>query len=108
MNGNYSRGGSTVRRLCGCGNLTVNKGKDSKGNTVYGSRCRTCQRMGQRFKKDHCELCGFIAKDPVQLDIDHIDADPSNNDESNLQTLCANCHRLKSKLNNDWTPREEM
>jgi hypothetical protein len=32
-----------------------------------------------------------------------------NNDESNLQTLCANCHRLKTQMNNDHMPiRGEM
>jgi len=66
-------GGSSTRRLCGCGNLTM-----------------------------------FVAKDPVQLDVDHIDRNPSNNDPSNLQTLCANCHRLKSKLGNDWRPHEKV
>jgi hypothetical protein len=108
MNGNYSRGGSIERRLCSCGNLTMNKGRDAKGNIKYGSKCSKCRTFGRRTKKDHCEMCGFVAKDPVQLDVDHIDRNSSNNDPSNLQTLCANCHRLKSKLNNDWTPREEM
>ena len=40
-----------------------------------------------------------------QLDIDHIDGNHSNNDESNLQTLCANCHRLKTHLNRDYMPK---
>lgn len=52
-------------------------------------------------KKDHCERCGFIAEDPCQLDVDHKDGDNANNDPSNYQTLCANCHRLKTKLNRD-------
>jgi len=104
----YRTGGSTTRRLCGCGNLTMNKGRDAQGNIKYGSRCLTCQKVGRRSKKDHCELCGFVAKDPVQLDVDHIDRNPSNNDPSNLQTLCANCHRLKSKLGNDWRPHEKV
>lgn len=48
--------------------------------------------------KDTCENCGFVAKDLCQMDVDHIDGNHSNNDPSNLQTLCANCHRLKTKL----------
>ena len=54
------------------------------------------------MKGNICSLCGFIPVHRVQLDIDHIDGNPSNNDPLNLQTLCANCHRLKTKLNKDW------
>lgn len=49
------------------------------------------------YKKDYCERCGFVPEDSCQLDVDHIDQDHSNNDPSNLQTLCSNCHRLKTK-----------
>ena len=90
------------RKLCGCGNLVEIKGKDSNGNRTYRSNCTTCKKQGRRTKKDHCERCGFIAEDPIQLDVDHIDADRSNNSTDNLQTLCANCHRLKTKIHNDW------
>ncbi len=55
----------------------------------------------RRFKKDICELCGFKPVNMCQLDIDHIDGNHSNDDLSNLQTLCANCHRLKTFLNKD-------
>lgn len=54
------------------------------------------------MKGDTCNACGFIPVDKIQLDVDHIDGNPSNNDPQNVQTLCANCHRLKTKLNNDW------
>lgn len=47
-------------------------------------------------------MCGFVPDDLIQLDVDHKDGDPSNNKLSNLQTLCANCHRLKTKKNMDW------
>ena len=55
-----------------------------------------------RYKKDKCEKCGFIPISDCQLDVDHIDGNRNNNHESNLQTLCANCHRLKTYLNKDW------
>lgn len=58
-------------------------------------------------KKDKCELCGFVAINQVQLDVDHIDGNKDNNDPKNLQTLCANCHRLKTYLNKDWEMRED-
>lgn len=53
------------------------------------------------YKKDFCEYCGFTPLDKCQLDVDHIDGNHENNNESNLQTLCANCHRLKTKLNKE-------
>jgi 5-methylcytosine-specific restriction endonuclease McrA len=43
-----------------------------------------------------CTRCGFVPEHPCQIDIDHIDGDHFNNTLSNLQPLCANCHRLKS------------
>lgn len=55
----------------------------------------------RRYKKNECEHCGFLAIDACQLDVDHIDGNHSNNDINNLQTLGANCHRLKTKLNKD-------
>ena len=45
-----------------------------------------------------CELCGWnkinikLGYSPLQLH--HIDGNPKNNDESNLQILCPNCHSL--------------
>lgn len=53
------------------------------------------------YKKDSCENCGFIPEDRCQLDVDHIDGNHYNNNSENLQTLCANCHRLKTKTNKD-------
>ena len=47
--------------------------------------------------KSHCSLCGFVPEDLCQIDIDHIDGDRRNHDSKNLQALCANCHRLKTK-----------
>ena len=52
-------------------------------------------------KKDYCEHCDFKPVHISQLDVDHIDGDRWNNDPANLQTLCANCHRLKTHLNDD-------
>ena len=71
--------------------------------------CRNCQferfleqvrkyRKHQDYKKDYCEGCGFQGE-PVQFDVHHIDGNHYNNSEENLQTLCANCHRLITKEN---------
>lgn len=51
----------------------------------------------QRHKGDRCAACGFEPEHPCQLDVDHVDGNRENSDPSNLQTLCANCHRLKSQ-----------
>lgn len=53
-------------------------------------------------KKEYCEYCGFIPLHLCQLDVDHIDGNHKNNCVENLQTLCANCHRLKTFLSKDW------
>lgn len=69
--------------------------------------CRTKSNNNRvklaQHKKSYCEACGFVAIHRSQLDIDHIDGDHSNNSLNNLQTLCANCHRLKTQVNKDWT-----
>ena len=56
---------------------------------------------------ERCQRCDFVPIDMCQLDVDHIDGTNSNNDPSNYITLCANCQRLKMKMNGDHlTPRE--
>ena len=60
------------------------------------------QRPYRFYVKSSCEFCGFIPVHICQLDVDHKDGNKSNNDISNLQTLCANCHMLKTYLNSDW------
>jgi hypothetical protein len=76
----------------------------------YGWSCRNKynQYRSRQFKnkKDYCESCGFIAEHRSQLDVDHIDGNHNNNDMTNLQTLCANCHRLKTQNNKDWESKK--
>jgi len=81
-----------------CHSNTVEK-KDAKR---YRRICRGCRKNSYaRHKKDTCERCGFEAIWLGQLDVDHIDGNHFNNDPANLQTLCANCHRLKTYLKGD-------
>ncbi|NDB84204.1 MAG: HNH endonuclease [Alphaproteobacteria bacterium] len=57
-----------------------------------------------QYRKQYCEnvdgRLGFLCTSNIliedQLEVDHIDTNKSNNDPSNLQTLCANCHRYKT------------
>jgi hypothetical protein len=70
--------------------------KNSKKNQ------RLAQEIARRpyiiYRKDSCDFCGFVPVHICQLDVDHIDGNHDNNDPSNLQTLCANCHRLKTHI----------
>lgn len=68
-----------------------------------GQRERTLRNSPRRFLKASCERCGFVPEDPCQLDINHRDGHPENDDPANFETLCANCHRLISKWQRaDW------
>lgn len=48
----------------------------------------------RKFKGIICDTCGFIPEDLCQLDVHHADGNKKNNEENNLITLCANCHRF--------------
>ena len=60
----------------------------------------------RQFRKDYCEnidqRLGYECTSTIvwdgQLDVDHIDEDPTNNEPGNLQTLCKCCHAYKSNI----------
>ena len=68
------------------------------------------QHPYRKYRKDYCEnvtgflgwVCTSTIVHLVQLDVDHIDGNPENNDPANLQTLCKNCHSVKSLMNKDY------
>ena len=98
------------RRRCAtpdCDNLATRKDSNR-----YDRFCNSCRKNPYRalVKKKNCRSCGFIAVHSAQLDVDHIDGNHFNNDVSNLQVLCANCHRLKTMVNGDhlFTNSEEQ
>lgn len=97
-----------VRGMCavpGCTNPQVSNGK-GKFKAVCNAhhRIRTKSQYAYlAFRHDSCDHCGFIPVHPCQLECDHIDGNHNNNDECNIQTLCANCHKLKSFLCGDYT-----
>jgi hypothetical protein len=66
---------------------------------------KNSQHPYRQYRKDHCEnLDGHVLGYPCthtirltgQLQVDHIDGNPTNNDPSNLQTLCMMCHYEKT------------
>lgn len=95
-----------IRGLCKCGNQQTSAGR-YKGRQVFKRYCHSCQDNKNRNyeKKSFCEKCGFIAEHQMQLDVDHIDGNHKNDDISNLQTLCANCHRLKTYIEKDYNKK---
>ena len=97
--------GKTVRGLCQCGKQVRARGRATSGEQIFDTRCWSCRCAYRKHKKESCAFCGFIAIHACQLDVDHIDGDRDNNDPNNLQTLCANCHRLKTHVNKDHLRR---
>ena len=87
---------------------------DKKGQPRRRAKCTKHHFMkygiaGWEYKqhrKTYCEnkdgRLGFKCTTTImdveyQLEVDHIDENHSNNDINNLQTLCACCHRMKTK-----------
>ena len=67
--------------------------------TIRKRACKAADRRRRPYRKyvkDRCEKCGFIPEHICQLGVDHKDGNHKNNAPENLQTLCANCHRLKT------------
>ena len=98
-----------IQGICvSCGiNKQTQARRDKYRNIVYRPYCQSCVKKMQRKKNVYkksvmCEHCGFVALHPCQLDLDHIDGNNKNNNPSNLRTLCANCHRLKTFKNKDF------
>lgn len=104
-----------MRPLCSVCNKNVAQ-KQYGREKPYADKCTTCIRGYSRSKKAaavdrkpyrryikaSCERCGFVPEHVCQLDVDHVDGDKANNDPTNLMTLCANCHRLKTYESGDY------
>lgn len=110
-----------IRPICkDCNkNLAKRHSRNVDGSSNFKRRCGGCDNQrfyGKRhirkpykkyskayyhLKKNYCEQCDFKALHQCQLDVDHIDGNRENNNESNLQTLCSNCHRYKTQISRD-------
>lgn len=98
-----------------CGPIDVHSADGGRGRKRW--RCNGQRRLkargrirrkgiGVAFLKavilltDHCPRCGVLIEDPCMLDADHVIPKHQGGTDTveNLQLLCANCHRLKTKL----------
>jgi HNH endonuclease len=64
-------------------------------NSTYTSSGRLRGRLIRAgLKEARCEMCGLTEwrGEAIQLELDHIDGNRSNNMLSNLRMLCPNCH----------------
>ena len=102
------RKGDKYKAICRSCELErwVESPKKKKDTTKSKSSFKPATPRKKKFhysqvKKDTCEMCNFNSVYKCQFDVDHIDGNHSNNNLDNLQTLCANCHRLKTHLNGD-------
>ena len=82
--------------------VSSQKGKSQKTSVNdylrKGSRIKTydlkLKLIEAGLKKNKCEICGcteWLGK-PLNCQLHHIDGDNTNNELSNLQMLCPNCH----------------
>lgn len=51
------------------------------------------------YKDSRCEICGLSEwmGSPIPLELDHMDSNHFNNELSNLQIVCPNCHAMETK-----------
>ena len=64
----------------------------------------------RKYRKDYCEnkdgrlgfKCKYKIQIKAQLQVDHMNGNPTDHREENLQTLCANCHVYKTLFNKDY------
>jgi len=99
-----------------CGRAVHIQGRSSTGRPRYRPVCAMCHKAEScarpgviGVKKEYCENvdgrlnfeCTATIVHWRQLDMDHIDGDHFNNVPENIQTLCKNCHSMKSYLERD-------
>lgn len=72
-----------------------------RGKGDPSSPARTARRDGSIVVGTVCRRCGFVASHPSQIQLDHIlpvGLGGSRDDPDNLQLICANCHAIKSAV----------
>ena len=93
----YRDGQPTFRRFCtGCRIEMVPPDVYRRQRNKARAYKRQVNKPYRGYLKDRCEWCDFLPVHAAQLEIDHINGNHHDNRAENLQTLCANCHRLKT------------
>lgn len=105
-----------------CHNPTSKKGKHRDGWIIWRAYCSACHQANRGLqsyapevvpvRKDYCEnidgrlgeVCEAKNLRPFQFDLDHVDGNKENTAPENLQTLCKNCHALKTMQEGDNSP----
>ena len=126
--GSYKKDGTPkFRKLCGnChGKLIAKKnGKKSMAHVTASNKGMTVTEYVNQFhpykkyRKTYCENAkgqyagwlGFkcttkIVAPHLQLDTDHLDGNPYNNEPANLHTLCKCCHAIKTNMFMDYATK---
>jgi len=81
--------------------MAWNKGQQLKNYSEY-TRAGNIKKHLVKTRGSACELCGLDAwrNQPILLELHHIDGDRTNNQESNLELLCPNCHSTTGNWRN--------
>jgi hypothetical protein len=83
-----------------------------KDKVFYRSQCDHCARgfrdnrplwknIGYKKKLD-CDRCGFKSPHAEVFNVFYVDGNLTNNQHSNLKTVCANCQRILHKTGVKW------
>lgn len=67
-------------------------------NTYVKSHVLKQKLIRDGLKKDECEICGVSVWQGIKLPLElhHKDGNHFNNDFSNIQILCPNCHSIQN------------
>ena len=78
----------------GAGLYLINEKNEKAKSGVRKQFSKLTKEKVLKNQKNRCKLCG---KKSDVWDFDHIDGNKANNDISNCQALCLNCHAKKTR-----------
>lgn len=113
--GTYRKDGSPIfRKYCAACHIK----RQAKKKGLSPSQWLNASHPYKKYRKTYCEnakgpYAGWLAfkcttkivAPHLQLDTDHLDGNPFNNEESNMMTLCKCCHAVKTNMFMDYATR---